>query len=136
MLKSVRSFLNRVYQRQKSYREGRRVTVYEITHDAVGMRVTWLSPENERGEGSIKWLTVVSIFAFKRDLYSVDLICLCLNLNDNTAVEIAEDMNGWEALVTKLPEYLPGCKRFEEWFEVVAIPAFKPNITEIYQRAY
>ena len=98
------------------------------------MKVSWLTPENEIGERAIEWQAVVSIFAFKRDLFAVDLICLCVNMNDDTAVEVAEDMKGWEALAMKLPEYLPGCKKFEQWFEAVAIPAFKPNVTEIYQR--
>jgi len=78
------------------------------------MKVSWPTLENERSELTIEWRAVVSIFAFKRDLFAVDLICLCLNLNDDTAVEVAEDMNGWDGLVTKLPEYLVDCRRFEE----------------------
>ncbi|HZE72360.1 MAG TPA: hypothetical protein VE135_22850 [Pyrinomonadaceae bacterium] len=90
--------------------------------------------KNERGEIVVAWQDTVGIKAFKRDLYSVDLICLVILLKDNKAVEINEEMGGWESLVKKLPEYLPGSQRFEEWFSAVACPAFKPNITAIYQR--
>ena len=56
-------------------------------------------------------------------------VAICLN--DNTEVEINEEMKGWEPLMRKLPEYLPGCKEFDEWFDVVAQPPFKENLTVI-----
>ena len=81
------------------------------------------------------WKDVVKLEAFKRDLFAVDLICLAICLNDNTEVEINEEMAGWEPLMRKLPEYLSGCKEFDRWFGVVAQPPFKENLTVIYQRA-
>ena len=98
------------------------------------MKVSWLSVENDTGEIVIAWQEVVRIEVFKRDLYVVDLICLSLFLSDNKSVEIDEEMEGWDSVVDKLPEYLPGCQKFAEWFQVVAIPAFKTNDTVIYQR--
>lgn len=82
----------------------------------------------------IAWQDVVRIEVFKRDLYVVDLICVSLLLRDNKSVEINEEMEGWDSVVDKLPEYLPGCQKFEEWFQMVAFPAFKTNSTVIYQR--
>lgn len=82
----------------------------------------------------IAWKDTVRVEAFKRDLYAVDLICLLVLLKDNKAIEINEEMEGFESLAGKLPEYLPGCQEFEEWFQVVAFPAFKENNTVIYQR--
>lgn len=82
----------------------------------------------------IAWKETVRVEAFKRDLYAVDLICLLVLLKDNKALEINEGMEGFESLAGKLPEYLPGCQKFEEWFQVVAFPAFKENNTVIYER--
>jgi hypothetical protein len=134
MLEGFRSYLHRVAEKQKSYRQGRRRTVYKIFHTANAMKVSWLGVENDRGEIVIAWKDTVRVEAFKRDLYAVDLICLLVLLKDNKAIEINEEMEGFESLAGKLPEYLPGCQEFEEWFQVVAFPAFKENNTVIYQR--
>jgi hypothetical protein len=98
------------------------------------MKLSWLRMKNERGEIVVAWQDTVGVKAFKRDLYAVDLICLAILLKDNKVVKINEEMGGWESLIKKLPEYLPGCQKFEEWFSAVAYPAFKRNITAIYQR--
>ena len=82
----------------------------------------------------LAWEDTTCITAFKRDLYTVDLICLEVRLKENKTVELNEDMDGWESLVGHLPIYLPGCKNAEQWFETVAFPAFKPRLTVIYRR--
>ena len=136
MFDALKRYLNRVYQRQKSYREGRRGTVYEIAHDGSRMRVMWLTMENERGERSVMWEQVLSITAYKRDLFVVDRICLVLELADGGGIEVDEEMKGWDSLVQKLPEYLPGCKTLGEWFQTVAFPAFQLNETSIFEKAH
>ena len=134
MLEAFKSYLHRVAERQKSYRQGRRRTVYKIFHNANAMKISWLGLENDTGEIVIAWQDAVRVEVFKRDLFAVDLICLSVVLRDNKAVEINEEMEGFESVADKLPEYLPGCQKFEEWFQVVAFPAFKTNNTVIYQR--
>jgi hypothetical protein len=99
------------------------------------MKLSWLTMENEQGELVLRWKDIVKLEAFKRDCFAVDLICLAMCLNDNTEVEINEEMNGWQPLMRKLPEYLSGCEKFDEWFDVVAQPPFKENLTIIYRRA-
>ena len=121
-------------ERQASQRAGRRRTIFTVFHHANGMKLSWVSFGRDRGEKVVAWQDVVRIDAFKRDLYVVDLMCLTLRFKDNKTVDIDEEMEGWESLVEKLPEYLPGCREFAEWFEVVAFPAFKPNLTVIYKR--
>lgn len=135
MLEAVKSYLHRVSERRKSYRAGRRSTVHTIEHDAEEMKLSWLTIENKRGELVVRWKDVVKLEAFKRDLFAVDLICLAICLNDNTVVEINEEMDGWEPLMLKLPEYLSRCKEYDGWFDVVAQPPFKENLTVIYRRA-
>lgn len=134
MLVGLKSYFHRVAERRKSYREGRRRTVFNIFHNANAMKLSWVGSENDRGEIVIAWQDAVKVEAFKRDLYAVDLICLLIVLRDDKAVEINEEMEGFDSLVQKLPEYLPGCQTFGQWFEVVAFPAFKENNTVIYQR--
>jgi len=104
MLEGFRSYLHRVAEKQKSYRQGRRRTVYKIFHNANAMKVSWLGVENDRGEIVIAWKDTVRVEAFKRDLYAVDLICLSVLLKDNKAIEINEEMEGFESLAGKLPE--------------------------------
>jgi hypothetical protein len=134
MPEAVKSYLHRIAERQKSYRQARRRTVYKIYHNANAMKVSWFGSEKDRGEIVIAWKDAVRVEAFKRDLYVVDLICLYVLLRDNKAVEINEEMEGFDSVADKLPEYLPGCQKFEEWFQVVAFPAFKENNIVIYQR--
>jgi hypothetical protein len=88
MLTGLKSYFNRVYQRSKSLREGRRRTVYTIRHDSDAMNVTWLTIENESGKTMLHWRDVIRVEAFKRDLYAVDLICLAFIVDENTEVEI------------------------------------------------
>lgn len=99
------------------------------------MKLSWLTMENERGELILNWKDIVKLEAFKRDCFAFDLICLAMCLNDNTEVEINEEMKGWLPLVRKLPEYLSGCDEFDEWFDIVSQPPFKENLTVIYRRA-
>jgi hypothetical protein len=134
MLDAIRRYLNRAHQRRRSYREGRRGMVYEIVHDGNHMSVSWLTMENEEGNRLLTWDETISIKAFKRDLYAIDRICLVIGLKDGSGIELDEEMTGWDSLVQKLPEYLPGCKSFGEWFEVVAFPAFQLNMTPIFDR--
>jgi hypothetical protein len=78
------------------------------------MKLSWRSMKNDRYELVVAWRDTVGVKAFKRDLYTVDLICLSILLKDNKAVELNEEMAGWESLVAELPTYLPGCQQFAE----------------------
>ena len=134
MFDSIKRYLGTVQRRRRSSREGRRGTVYEIVHDEKQVTVSWLTIENEKGSRSLTWDEVISINAFKRDLYVVDRVCLGIDLSDGSSIELDEEMNGWDALTQKLPEYLPGCKTFGEWYLEVAFPAFQLNMTVIFER--
>jgi len=133
MLDGFKQFIQRVQQRYNSH-PGPRQTAYEILHDADHLIVSWISAQNDSGSKSFQWDDAILVTAFKRDLYAVDLICLVIELKDGETIEVDEEMNGWDSLVQKLPEYLPGCKSFGEWFEVVAFPAFELNATRIFER--
>ena len=134
MVDAFKHLIQSVQQRYESLRDGRRPTVYEILHDADHLSVFWLTGKNENGNKSFRWDDAILLIAFKRDLFAVDRICLGIELKDGETIEVDEEMKGWDSLVQKLPEYLPGCKSFAEWFEVVAFPAFELNATRIFER--
>jgi hypothetical protein len=134
VLAAVKSYFHRVYQRYKSQREGRTRIVHRITHDSNAMTISSLTIENETRQTVLRWRDVIRVDVFKRDLYVVDQICLALVDNETSEVEINEEMDGWLSLVQQLPEYLPGCQTFGEWYQPVAIPAFEQNLKVIYER--
>jgi len=128
------SYIKRVFQRIKSLQEGRTATLYKISHDPNGLILNYLTIENDSGKKSFVWADVIKVTTFIRDLLTVDLICISFALSNNTTFEINEEMEGWDDLTKHLPEYLPGCKKWEEWFMEVFSPAFELNASDIYVR--
>ena len=104
-----------------------------ISFDASSIAVVDLS-KPEGNVFSLRWTDIERITVFKRDIFTVDLICLCADFAGDKGLELDEDMPGWNALIDVLPKQLPGCKRREDWFSTVAYPPFAPNPTEIYRR--
>jgi len=74
---------------------------------------------------SVLWSEVEKVTVFKRDRMTVDEICMVLEVSGSPALEVNEEMPGWQELVQGLPTYLPGARLWEEWFEKVAFPAFR-----------
>ena len=106
---------------------------FAISFDAAGVTVRDLRRRvRPPASQSMPWAEVHRATAFKRDLWAVDCICLFLTRADNIGLELDEEMAGWRRMVAALPAHLPGCR--EDWFSVVAFPAFAPNPTEIYCR--
>jgi hypothetical protein len=130
----LETYFQRTIERQNTFRAARRRTLFAIYHNTNCMKLSWVALKKDRGEKVVAWEDVVKVEAFKRDLYAVDLICLSLLFEDNKSIEIDEEMEGWDSLVEKLTEYLPGSQKFTDWFDGVAFPAFKRNLTVIYRR--
>jgi hypothetical protein len=80
------------------------------------------------------WQEVTQVMVFKRDIFSVDLICMVFELNGKETIEVNEEMKGWKTLVEAVPIYLPGALTQGEWWEKVAWPAFELCLTHIYPR--
>ncbi len=105
----------------------------EIFFDEKGFTVVNLK-KTDATPLSMKWSEVSKAAAFKRDLFSVDRVCLFLSRHDGSGMEIDEDMKGWKEFIAALPTFLPACKAWEKWFTEVAYPAFATNTTEIFSR--
>jgi len=83
---------------------------------------------------TFNWREVTRLFAFKRDIFAVDLICFAFELHGFETLEVNEHMQGWNTLVAAVPIRLPGALAQEEWFQKVAFPAFALCWTQIYPR--
>jgi hypothetical protein len=83
----------------------------------------------------LTWAEVHEAVAYKRDCYSVDIICIAFG-NGDDGVEINEEMPEWSDIVKALPRYLPGCTSEELWFQQVAFPAFETNPVCIFRRQH
>jgi hypothetical protein len=82
---------------------------------------------------SCEWSAIDRAEAFKRDLLSVDLICLELRAHGEW-VEVNEEMAGWDDLLVELPERLPGALAREELYAAVMKPAFAERRTLVFER--
>lgn len=72
----------------------------------------------------MRWADVKEVFAFKRDIFSVDLICIGFRTSDEGHYfEIDEQMPGYDSVVAALPQAFPGFD--DNWWCKVAYPPFK-----------
>ncbi|RLB51688.1 MAG: hypothetical protein DRI90_22750 [Deltaproteobacteria bacterium] len=55
-----------------------------------------------------EWSQVAEVTAFKRDLWTIDLICIAFTWVDGRAHEIHEEIPGFHHLLASLPEHLKG----------------------------
>lgn len=106
---------------------------YAISFHADGFAIADL--RSRKPESIVmRWANICRATAFKRDLLTVDCICLYLARADGTGVEVDEEMARWSSFVEALPQHLPGCKPWSKWFSSVAFPAFATNETKVYDR--
>lgn len=101
-----------------------------ISADEAGIKVD----SGSGGRPVIAWDQVTRIVAFKRDVYSHDLICLLIETKDKSVLDINESMPGWTELVNELEIRLPSAKPHADWFTEVVFPAFVPSPTDVFIR--
>ena len=82
----------------------------------------------------VVWRRVTEANAYKRDLWSTDQVCIAFTFDDETFVEIHEEMRGFATLCEQLPTVLPGALPFESWYMNITGPAFEPCLTRLYSR--
>lgn len=108
--------------------------VLTISCDETGLAVMACDRKGSAQTSSLRWDAVHTVIAYKRDIYSYDLICLALG-NDKESIEVNEEMQGWSELVERLPAFLPGTRPLSGWWERVAQPPFAPSVTTLFRRA-
>ena len=91
------------------------------------------NPTNSGSEVRLLWAEVTTVFAYKRDCYTVDSIHIILGDEDQKRwVDIEEGVPGYRDLVSALPRKLHGCPTEDEWFPSVAFPPFEKQWTQLY----
>ncbi len=101
--------------------------MFEITLTESGFKA-----RSENGDlACVFWEEVREIVAFKRDLLTVDLICLGFRISDSDDYfEIDEEDAGYQTLVSELE------RRFdidEGWWSKVAFPPFGTNAMTLWR---
>jgi hypothetical protein len=99
-----------------------------------GLAVTSTSSKGESRIEEIEWVDIEKVIAYKRDCHGFDLICLAISGGDS-AIEITEETDGWDALLDCAPEFLPGWQSKTVWYQGVILPAFKSNPTAVFSRS-
>ena len=93
---------------------------HRVESDSVGFRII-STVDADEPEHWWEWSDVVRVEAFRRDLYTIELICLTIStLNDSR--ELNHKMRGWSGFVRMLEEALPEQFPEAEWFPAGANP--------------
>lgn len=83
----------------------------------------------------LDWDFVTRVFAYKRDCFAVDQICIVIGTADDYDwIEIRENDEGYESLINQLPIRMAGCPAPHEWWDRVALPLFAAQWTQVYAR--
>jgi hypothetical protein len=79
----------------------------------------------------VRWLDVLEIVAFKKDLITTDSVCLGFRrTSDDVYAVVNEDMPGFEQLASELTRRFDDIP--EDWFAAVEQPAFATNWTRLH----
>jgi len=107
--------------------------ILSISDNGIGYQ--WFTEKGKlRHTGLIQWDAVAAVDVFKRDMFTLDLICAQISGNEQDPIEFDEEDPNWEDLIESLSSRLPGCKPWTEWFSEVAFPAFEMKAQRIFER--
>jgi hypothetical protein len=99
----------------------------------VGLAVTSVGSGGESRIEEIEWINIEKVIAYKRDCYGFDLMCLAIGVAED-ALEITEEMEGWDDLLDRAPDFVPGWQSKTDWYQEVMLPAFETKPTVIFSR--
>lgn len=83
----------------------------------------------------VDWQRVLEVQGYKRDLITTDLVCIAFVLENDTTVEIDEEMRGFTALCEELPAALPGVLPSERWYQDIAFGPAETKMARLFVRA-
>lgn len=92
----------------------------------------------ENGEGAetpaIGWHAIRTLSAFKRDDFTIDTLCLQVELESGKRFLLTEDMAGFSVFIDQMIRSLPGIPA--DWRRNVLVPPFAENHTVLFHKAY
>jgi hypothetical protein len=122
----------RNYFEKRAKEKGERIVLTIIASDAGGIRLANQLQNGTELVESIPWNSIVGVYAFKRDLYAYDRICVLL-IADKLSFELDEEDIGWTGFLDGLQKYRPGILPCSEWWEKVTLPAFETKWTVLWE---
>ena len=127
-LKWLRSRINGI-------RQARAKPIAFVQWDANGLNLTVQKGGRELQNLRLAWDRVTGVFAYKRDCFTIDQICLAIGSDElEQWIEVTEDDAGYKKLLEQLPTHLAGFPTRDEWWQSVALPPFKTQRTQLYGR--
>lgn len=90
------------------------------------------SIRSSEGLQTIEWSEIISMIAYKEDHYIIDCICLDVFCDNGFSFKITEETSGWYRFIEQSEKALPSIG--ESWEFEIASPAFKTNLTLVYDR--
>lgn len=98
--------------------------IFEYTEN--GMFIT-----DKNSKIDIKWSDISTILGYKKDLLTIDTICVDIIYN-KSSLTVCEETPGWFQFVTKLKKQFPNIP--SDWDTEIALPAFERKLTLLYDR--
>ena len=114
--------------RSRSAHRGR----MEISCDETGFELRPFGRTDQTTK--LNWQQITEIIAYKRDCFTVDLICLAI-ADPATVVEINEEDAGWDPFIQAVATNLPGSVARDTWWTAVAQTPFATNQTIVYRKS-
>lgn len=82
----------------------------------------------------LNWESIVKVTAYKADLFVEDLLCLLFETIDGHAIEVNEDMLGFDEFLAALPKKLSKFPERDSWWGNIIENPFKENTTILWKR--
>jgi hypothetical protein len=98
--------------------------IFEYEHDSFTISL-------KSGKRKIIWKEIERLEAYKRDLLTIDQVCLDFVLAQ-TVITISEDSEGFRPFINKLQEQFPAIEKDWDW--EITQPPFATNFMVLYER--
>jgi hypothetical protein len=86
----------------------------------------------DKGIKLIEWTEIKSMLGYKEDHFATDSICLDVFCDNDKSFKITEETSGWFRFLDHSKKALPTIDK--SWEIEISTPAFKTNLTIIYDR--
>ena len=126
----------RWWLRHKALRRGQPLVRWRLSCNENELVAVWESVDgSSEGEHRLQWSDVREVAAFKRDCWVHDLLMVQFQCADGATLKVHEEMYGFESAMRSLPNFLVGCRPYDDWWHPVVVPAFATNWTVIWTGA-